>query len=108
MTSKYKLYSISSNLRSNNRSSDEFEIALNGAVLRERSYIKEKLGTIEFIKWALSTKLKIAGWNFENFGISKKFKIFLYFWNFVNFKKSEILNFFGFQIKRILSININI
>mgnify|MGYP004457988887 CR=1 FL=1 len=45
MTSKYKLYSISSNLRSNNKSSDEFEIALNALSLEEVIALKLELSS---------------------------------------------------------------
>jgi len=45
MNSKYKLYSISNHLRSNNRSSDEFEIALNALSLEEVIALKLELSS---------------------------------------------------------------
>ena len=45
MKSKYKSYSISNHLRNNNRSSDEFEIALNALSLEEVIALKLELSS---------------------------------------------------------------
>ena len=45
MISKYKLYSISNHLRDNNRSSDQFEIALNALSLEEVIALKLELSS---------------------------------------------------------------
>ena len=58
MTSKYKLYSISSNLRSNNKSSDEFEIALNALSLEEVIALK-----LELSSRTLNKRATPLGWS---------------------------------------------
>ena len=45
MISKYKLYSISNHLRDNNRSSDQFEIALNALSLEKVIALKLELSS---------------------------------------------------------------